>query len=149
VPGRMFKVDIFYTPEPERDYVQAAIRTTTQVRRDDWLDMWPMSCVCVCVVYVCVVYICMCDPYNPPPLSPHGTFSTAPPPVGRLALFVGRRTSTPDSITTLHAALCGWMCELGFFPLSSPAHALDQTPRARQTSVRHSMTGPLFSFRTD
>lgn len=31
VPGRMFKVDIFYTPEPERDYVQAAIRTTTQV----------------------------------------------------------------------------------------------------------------------
>lgn len=31
VPGRMFSVDIFYTPEPERDYVQAAIRTTIQV----------------------------------------------------------------------------------------------------------------------
>ena len=32
VPGRMFKVEIFYTPEPERDYVQAAVRTTIQVR---------------------------------------------------------------------------------------------------------------------
>ena len=31
VPGRMYKVDIFYTPEPERDYVKAAIRTTIQV----------------------------------------------------------------------------------------------------------------------
>lgn len=31
VPGRMFKVEVFYTPEPERDYVQAAIRTTIQV----------------------------------------------------------------------------------------------------------------------
>ncbi|GAB5029941.1 pre-mrna-splicing factor atp-dependent rna helicase-like [Nannochloropsis oceanica] len=31
VPGRMFKVEVFYTPEPERDYVQAAIRTTLQI----------------------------------------------------------------------------------------------------------------------
>jgi HrpA-like RNA helicase len=30
----MFKVEVFYTPEPERDYVQAAIRTTLQVRRE-------------------------------------------------------------------------------------------------------------------
>ncbi|TFJ87523.1 hypothetical protein NSK_000874 [Nannochloropsis salina CCMP1776] len=31
VPGRMFKVEVFYTPEPERDYVQAAIRTALQI----------------------------------------------------------------------------------------------------------------------
>ena len=27
VPGRMFPVEIFYTPEPEKDYLIAAIRT--------------------------------------------------------------------------------------------------------------------------
>lgn len=27
----MHKVEIFYTPEPERDYVQAAVRTTMQI----------------------------------------------------------------------------------------------------------------------
>lgn len=27
VPGRMFPVEIFYTPEPEKDYLVAAIRT--------------------------------------------------------------------------------------------------------------------------
>ncbi|CAM9421792.1 unnamed protein product [Chrysoparadoxa australica] len=33
VPGRMFKVDLFYTPEPERDYVEAAVRTVVQIHR--------------------------------------------------------------------------------------------------------------------
>jgi pre-mRNA-splicing factor ATP-dependent RNA helicase DHX15/PRP43 len=32
VPGRTFPVEIFYTPEPERDYLEAAIRTVLQVR---------------------------------------------------------------------------------------------------------------------
>jgi pre-mRNA-splicing factor ATP-dependent RNA helicase DHX15/PRP43 len=27
VPGRTFPVEIFYTPEPERDYVEASVRT--------------------------------------------------------------------------------------------------------------------------
>ena len=27
VPGRMFPVEIFYTPKPETDYLVAAIRT--------------------------------------------------------------------------------------------------------------------------
>jgi pre-mRNA-splicing factor ATP-dependent RNA helicase DHX15/PRP43 len=27
VPGRTHPVEIFYTPEPERDYVEAAVRT--------------------------------------------------------------------------------------------------------------------------
>lgn len=27
VPGRMFPVEIFYTPEPEKDYLVASIRT--------------------------------------------------------------------------------------------------------------------------
>ena len=32
VPGRTHPVEIFYTPEPERDYLEAAIRTVVQVR---------------------------------------------------------------------------------------------------------------------
>ena len=31
VPGRTHPVEIFYTPEPERDYVEAAIRTVLQI----------------------------------------------------------------------------------------------------------------------
>jgi pre-mRNA-splicing factor ATP-dependent RNA helicase DHX15/PRP43 len=31
VPGRTFPVEIFYTPEPERDYLEAAIRTVIQI----------------------------------------------------------------------------------------------------------------------
>lgn len=31
VPGRTFPVEIFYTPEPERDYLEAAIRTVVQI----------------------------------------------------------------------------------------------------------------------
>jgi len=31
VPGRTFPVEIFYTPEPERDYLEAAIRTCVQI----------------------------------------------------------------------------------------------------------------------
>lgn len=31
VPGRTFPVEIFYTPEPEKDYVEACIRTALQI----------------------------------------------------------------------------------------------------------------------
>lgn len=31
VPGRTFPVEIFYSPEPEKDYLDAAIRTTIQI----------------------------------------------------------------------------------------------------------------------
>eukprot|EP01124_Arcella_intermedia_P031991 TRINITY_DN7377_c0_g1_i1.p1 TRINITY_DN7377_c0_g1~~TRINITY_DN7377_c0_g1_i1.p1 ORF type:complete len:726 (+),score=192.02 TRINITY_DN7377_c0_g1_i1:306-2180(+) len=31
IPGRMFPVEIFYTQEPERDYMEAAIRTVLQI----------------------------------------------------------------------------------------------------------------------
>jgi len=31
VPGRLHPVEIFYTPEPERDYLEAAIRTVIQI----------------------------------------------------------------------------------------------------------------------
>ncbi|EFX06258.1 pre-mRNA splicing factor RNA helicase [Grosmannia clavigera kw1407] len=31
VPGRTFPVEIFYTPEPEKDYVEAAVRTVLQI----------------------------------------------------------------------------------------------------------------------
>lgn len=33
VPGRLHPVEIFYTPEPERDYVEAAIRTCLQIHQ--------------------------------------------------------------------------------------------------------------------
>ena len=33
VPGRTHPVEIFYTPEPERDYVEAAVRTTMQIHQ--------------------------------------------------------------------------------------------------------------------
>ena len=35
VPGRTHPVEIFYTPEPERDYLEAAIRTVIQVILED------------------------------------------------------------------------------------------------------------------
>lgn len=31
VPGRLFPVEVFYTPEPERDYFEAALRTVMQI----------------------------------------------------------------------------------------------------------------------
>ena len=31
VPGRTFPVEIFYTPEPERDYLEAVVRTVLQI----------------------------------------------------------------------------------------------------------------------
>jgi pre-mRNA-splicing factor ATP-dependent RNA helicase DHX15/PRP43 len=31
IPGRTFKVEEFYTPEPERDYLEAAVRTVVQI----------------------------------------------------------------------------------------------------------------------
>ena len=31
IPGRTHPVEIFYTPEPERDYIEAAIRTVVQI----------------------------------------------------------------------------------------------------------------------
>lgn len=31
MPGRTHPVEIFYTPEPERDYLEAAIRTVVQI----------------------------------------------------------------------------------------------------------------------
>lgn len=31
IPGRMHPVDIYYTPEPEKDYLEAAIRTVLQI----------------------------------------------------------------------------------------------------------------------
>lgn len=35
VSGRTFKVDIFYTPEPERDYLEAAVRTALHVHLEE------------------------------------------------------------------------------------------------------------------
>ena len=33
VPGRTYPVEIFYTPEPEKDYVEAAVRTVLQIHQ--------------------------------------------------------------------------------------------------------------------
>lgn len=35
IPGRTFPVEIFYTPEPERDYLEAAIRTVIQIHMSE------------------------------------------------------------------------------------------------------------------
>jgi len=35
VPGRLFPVEIFYTQEPERDYLEAAIRTVIQIHKHE------------------------------------------------------------------------------------------------------------------
>ncbi|KAJ1679579.1 DEAH-box ATP-dependent RNA helicase prp43 [Spiromyces aspiralis] len=35
VPGRTFPVEVFYTPEPERDYVEAAIKTALQIHMSE------------------------------------------------------------------------------------------------------------------
>jgi pre-mRNA-splicing factor ATP-dependent RNA helicase DHX15/PRP43 len=35
VPGRMFKVDVFYTAEPEKDYLEAAIKTAVKIHWDE------------------------------------------------------------------------------------------------------------------
>ncbi len=33
VPGRLHRVETFYSPEPERDYVEAAVRTVLQIHQ--------------------------------------------------------------------------------------------------------------------
>ncbi|KAI9103830.1 P-loop containing nucleoside triphosphate hydrolase protein [Phlyctochytrium arcticum] len=35
VPGRTFPVEIYYTPEPERDYLEAAVRTVLQIHTSE------------------------------------------------------------------------------------------------------------------
>ena len=35
IPGRLFPVEVFYTQEPERDYVEAAVRTALQIHRHE------------------------------------------------------------------------------------------------------------------
>ncbi|KAK3371446.1 P-loop containing nucleoside triphosphate hydrolase protein [Lasiosphaeria ovina] len=35
VPGRTFPVEIFYTPEPERDYLEASVRTVLQIHASE------------------------------------------------------------------------------------------------------------------
>src|SRR5690606_5608586 len=35
VSGRTFKVDIFYTPEPEKDYLEAAVRTALHIHLEE------------------------------------------------------------------------------------------------------------------
>uniref|UniRef100_A0A0G4GML2 RNA helicase n=1 Tax=Chromera velia CCMP2878 TaxID=1169474 RepID=A0A0G4GML2_9ALVE len=35
IPGRAFPVEIFYTPEPERDYFEAAVRTVIQIHESE------------------------------------------------------------------------------------------------------------------
>ena len=69
VPGRTHPVEIFYTPEPERDYVEASVRTVVQVR-----------CITRCtydnviLFYAILLRIHVPPPHPPPPPplpSPH------------------------------------------------------------------------------
>lgn len=49
VPGRTHPVEIFYTPEPERDYLEAAIRTVIQVR-EKFAEYVPVVTCSICSV---------------------------------------------------------------------------------------------------
>ena len=45
VPGRTHPVEIFYTPEPERDYLEAAIRTVVQIHMCEETDGKSWHCI--------------------------------------------------------------------------------------------------------
>ena len=40
VPGRTHPVEVFFTPEPERDYVEAAVRTVVQIHQVRQSDLF-------------------------------------------------------------------------------------------------------------
>lgn len=59
VPGRTHPVEIFYTPEPERDYLEAAIRTVIQIHMceeigGDVLLFLTGQEVCICCCYILI-----------------------------------------------------------------------------------------------
>lgn len=61
IPGRTHPVEIFYTPEPERDYLEAAIRTVIQIHmceeeEGDLLLFLTGQEVCI----ICVVFVWKC-----------------------------------------------------------------------------------------
>ena len=71
IPGRTFPVEIFYTPEPERDYLEAAIRTVLQIHLceetegDVLLFLTGQEEIeesCKCVSYSTLLY-CTCTLY--------------------------------------------------------------------------------------
>lgn len=74
IPGRTHPVEIFYTPEPERDYLEAAIRTVIQIHmcEEDEGDVLlfltgqevsPCSAICEYCIYACLLF----EFWNSPP----------------------------------------------------------------------------------
>lgn len=61
VPGRTHPVEIFYTPEPERDYLEAAIRTVIQVR-ERFTECVPQVTYNMLNVFCYIVYERKLDP---------------------------------------------------------------------------------------
>ena len=55
VPGRTHPVEIYYTPEPERDYLEAAIRTVIQVKKDHQIFK-PMQMIIVKETMVYLIF---------------------------------------------------------------------------------------------
>ena len=51
VPGRTFPVEIFYTPTPERDYVEAAVRTVVQIHKVRHTRLCAVFSACVADTY--------------------------------------------------------------------------------------------------
>ena len=97
VPGRTFPVEIFYTPEPERDYLEATIRTVLQVRAAR------VSCPCRCCSYdasscVCV-YVCRRSPAHSQ--CAHGFHSLFS--ISALPIVHFRRRALPRILHTVRA----------------------------------------------
>ena len=46
VPGRLHPVEVFYTQEPERDYLEAAIRTVVQIHLCEPPGGWALGVAC-------------------------------------------------------------------------------------------------------
>ena len=63
VPGRTHPVEVFFTPEPERDYVEAAVRTVVQIHQVRQSDLFFFKSFILGnsrYFSVCVyIYVCM------------------------------------------------------------------------------------------
>ena len=60
MPGRTHPVEIFYTPEPERDYLEAAIRTVVQIHLCEEVEGDILLFLTGQEVLQCAVCVCMC-----------------------------------------------------------------------------------------
>ena len=62
IPGRTHPVEIFYTPEPERDYLEAAIRTVVQIHMCEEVEgdiLLFLTGQEVCIIIIITIVSCL------------------------------------------------------------------------------------------